>query len=130
MTRALQVRPDPLPDTSDELVARRPSALVDRVRHLMLNGAYGPMRPYLNTTSEEDSVQGSIQMDRAGAAIELQKFAKQHGDELVATLNWKEADRLINRVMRQHGIARNQRIKQAMQMTLPTVDEQPVADNG
>jgi hypothetical protein len=126
--RSVQVRPGPLPETPDDLIKLNPRSMLERVKYLMINGAYAKMKPYLEATSDESAVEGKIIWDRSKAADILRDCAKDEHDDVVANLNLADADHMIGLASNSLGIGRKQRAKAMLQQVppLPDADGQPI----
>jgi hypothetical protein len=90
------VVPAPLPATNDTIQLKRDPSLNERVKYLMMNGAYAVVRPFIGAVDNNGAVNGSVIFDRAAAANALQNYAKKQGDEFVANHNWRDLDRALN----------------------------------
>lgn len=90
-----------LPPSNETLsLKKRPSDLNDAVKAALMDGAYDRLHPYLQTVDTKDGVMGSLMMDRAAAAMELQKWAGDTGNEIISKEHWARLDRAINTALR------------------------------
>jgi hypothetical protein len=132
--QSLQVWSGPFPQAADDLVKRNPRSLQQRVDHMVLNGAYPAMLPFMEATENEDAVEGKLIFDRACCATALRSHAEEQGDEIISALDLSTLDRMIRSTMNRNKIGRTQRRK-ALQLSLLVTEEQPpvtdpVTDNG
>jgi hypothetical protein len=97
MSKSVIVQAASLPPTNELFTTKsKPTALKDAVRAAIMNGAYERLHPYLQTVNKKEGVTGSLVMDRAAAAMELQKWGHDKGVEIIQEANWTELDRCIN----------------------------------
>jgi hypothetical protein len=101
MSKQIIVDAKPLPSTNKKLILKGKSPVLNTlVKTAIMNGAYERLVPYLQSVNASKGVTGSVKMDRAMAAFELQKWGADTGNEIISRANLTDLDRAINVALR------------------------------
>lgn len=126
----LIINPEPLPETNETLHLRREPRLNDRVKQLLMDGAYAEVKSLLESVGPNNAIHGSVLMDRAEAARVLQNYAKDRGDTFVANKSRAEIDKALERSLKTILNADGQPIDRKSRKLAAITKNSQAADNG